>query len=106
MRRLIKIKEEEEEAPFKIAYRARQSRPPRPEPTSQELLFRLLDLRIKREVDGEAYFELLKEYLGRASRTGIDMDRLREYAKILKDMGDSETLRVLESVKLEVVSGV
>ncbi|MCL7384012.1 MAG: hypothetical protein LZ174_06980 [Thaumarchaeota archaeon] len=106
MKRIFRIKGEEEEASFKIAYRTRQSRPPRPEPTSQELLFRLLDLRIKREVDGEAFFELLKEYLGRASRTGIDMDRLREYAGRLRDLGDSETLKILESVEPGVGGGV
>jgi hypothetical protein len=106
-RRVFRIRGEEgEEAPLKIVYRSvKRPEPSKAKPTDQELLFRLLDLRIRGEADGEAYFDLLREYLEKASRTGIDAERLREYAGKLEALGDGETLReverILERVRLE-----
>jgi len=69
-------------------------------PSDQDLLFRLLELRVRKEADGEAYFDLLREYLERALRAGLDMDRLREYLMRIEVLGDDETLREVEKFRL------
>lgn len=99
MRRVVRIRNEEEEMQFKIVCRRGLGKP-KAKPTDQDLLFRLLELRLRREADGEAYFELLREYLERASRAGLDMDRLGEYLVWIRVLGDDETLREVERIGL------
>lgn len=100
-RRVFRIREEAEPK-VRITHRmlAGRPEPPRPRPTDQELLFRLLDLRIRGEAGGEAYLELLREYVERASRTGIDAARLEAYVERLEMLGDEETLREVRPPRL------
>ena len=103
---MFKIRgEEEEEAPFKIVYR-RAMTSAQTKISSQELLFKLLELRVKNEVDGEAYFELLKEYYRRAVKTSLDMERFGEYIGKLELLGDLDTLKVLREYEQEVKKDV
>jgi len=97
VRRVFRIRGEEEK-PFKIVYRRRLERH-KAKPTDQELLFRLLELRVRNEANGEAYLDLLREYLERASRTGLNMERLGEYLVRIMVLGDDETLREVENVR-------
>jgi hypothetical protein len=98
-RRVFRIREEAEPK-VRITHRmlAGRPEPPRARPTDQELLLRLLDLRIRGEAGGEAYLELLREYVEKASRTGIDVNRLGEYIKKLEALGDEETLKEVEGI--------
>jgi len=84
----------EEEKPLKVVHRKTMVRA-QTRLSSQELLFKLIELRIRKEVDGEAYLELLKEYAERAVKTGLDMEKLREYISRLELLGDIDTLNVL-----------
>ena len=99
---MFRIREEGGEPRIRISHRwlAVRPGPPKTKPSDQELLFRLLDLRIRGEAraDGEAYLELLREYVDRASKTGIDAERLREYVRRLELLGDEETLREVRAL--------
>ena len=99
-RRVFRIREEDGEPRIRISHRwlVVRPEPPKTKPSDQELLFRLLDLRIGGEVGGEAYLELLKEYVERAARTGIDADRLSEYIRKLELLGDEGTLREIRTL--------
>jgi len=55
---------------------------------------------VSKEADGEAYFELLREYLERDWRAGLDIDRLREYLMRIEVLGDDGTLREVEKFGL------
>ena len=90
--RVFRIREEGEGQRVRVSHRWLAPKP-RARPSSQELLLRLLDLRIRGEADGEAYLELLREYVERASREGVDAARLRPYIERLEMLGDEETLR-------------
>jgi len=105
VRRVLRIKEEEEEKPLKVVHRKTMATA-QTKISSQELLFKLLELRVKNEVDGEAYFELLREYLERALRAGLDMEKLREYIGKLELIGDLDTLKVLREYGQEVKKDV
>jgi len=95
-RRIFRIRREEAEPEIRIVHRwlVTKPKPPKAKLSDQELLFRLLDLRLKGEANGEAYLELLREYIERVSRAEIDVvNRLGEYIKKLELLGDGETLR-------------
>jgi hypothetical protein len=77
-------------------------KPPKAKLSDQELLFRLLDLRLRGEANGEAYLELLKEYIERVSRAEIDVNRLGEYIKKLELLGDGETLREIRRLVKDI----
>jgi hypothetical protein len=90
--RVFRIREEGEGRRIRVSHRWLAPRP-KARPSGQELLLRLLDLRIRGEADGEAYLELLREYVERASREGIDAAKLEAYIERLEMLGDEETLR-------------
>jgi hypothetical protein len=95
-RRIFRIRREEAEPEIRMVHRwlVTKPKPPKAKLSDQELLFRLLDLRLKGEANGEAYLELLREYIERVSRAEIDVvNRLGEYIKKLELLGDGETLR-------------
>ncbi len=95
-RRIFRIRREEAEPEIRIVHRwlVAKPEPPKAKLSDQELLFRLLDLRLRGEANGEAYLELLREYIERVSRAEIDVvNRLGEYIKKLELLGDGETLR-------------
>jgi hypothetical protein len=95
-RRIFRIRREEAEPEIRIVHRwlVTKPKPPKAKLSDQELLFRLLDLRLRGEANGEAYLELLREYIERVSRAEIDVvNRLGEYIKKLELLGDGETLR-------------
>jgi len=95
-RRIFRIRREEAEPEIRIVHRWLVTKPksPKAKLSDQELLFRLLDLRLRGEANGEAYLELLREYIERVSRAEIDVvNRLGEYIKKLELLGDGETLR-------------
>jgi len=102
VRRVFRIVGEEEKMRFKIVCRRGLGRA-KAKPADQDLLFRLLELRVRNEAYGEAYFDLLREYLERASRAGLDMGRFKEYLMRIEVLGDDETLREVE--KVWVVAG-
>lgn len=95
-RRIFRIRREEAEPEIRMVHRwlVAKPEPPKAKLSDQELLFRLLDLRLRGEANGEAYLELLREYIERVSRAEIDVvNRLGEYIKKLELLGDGETLR-------------
>jgi hypothetical protein len=96
-RRIFRIRREEAEPEIRMVHRwlVTKPKPPKAKLSDQELLFRLLDLRLRGEANGEAYLELLREYIERVSRAEIDdvVNRLGEYLKKLELLGDGETLR-------------
>ncbi len=96
------VGEDEEYKPLKI-YRRRVEKA-KPKPSGQQLLFRLLDLRLENKADGEAYFELLEEYMDKASRESlIDYEKLREYISKIELLRDYETLSKLKKLTLKTV---
>lgn len=102
MKRTLRIKSEDEEyKPLKIYRKTVKEAKLKPSP--QKLLFNLLELRIKNQVDGEAYFELLEEYLSRASKTSLDHEKLKGYISKIEAVGDYETLKLIKKIKLEAL---
>lgn len=104
-RRIFRIRREEAEPEIRMVHRwlVTKPKPPKAKLSDQELLFRLLDLRLKGEANGEAYLELLREYIERVSRAEIDVvNRLGEYIKKLELLGDGETLREIRRLVKDI----
>ena len=75
----------------------------RAKPSGQQLLLRLLELRLRNEADGEAYLELLEEYIDKASRENLDYEKLREYISRIELSRDYETVVKLKKLTLKTV---
>lgn len=103
-RRIFRIRREEAEPEIRMVHRwlVTKPKPPKAKLSDQELLFRLLDLRLRGEANGEAYLELLREYIERVSRAEIDVNRLGEYIKKLELLGDGETLREIRRLVKDI----
>jgi hypothetical protein len=104
-RRIFRIRREEAEPEIRMVHRwlVTNPKPPKAKLSDQELLFRLLDLRLRGEANGEAYLELLREYIERVSRAEIDVvNRLGEYIKKLELLGDGETLREIRRLVKDI----